>query len=1818
MQKINLDMKTKLLNFLLSALSLMLLSCTNEVMSPIDAQQWITAYSPEFIDQDSRIRIEPSDSLRKLINSQTTLDGVFRFSPKVKGEAGFGNDGRFIDFYPAEGQLKEGQEYQCSINLSHLSGVDSLKDFSFNFRVVKREVKMENVSVSIDHKDVRKAIVSGSLVFSHDVDELSTDAIMLSCSVKEANVSINRTDGKRILEFKVSDILRQNEEQTIYLEYTSVTSSAKISHRINVPGLKKFKLHSAQNNTTSEPYISLEFTAPLDPAQDLDGLVTLDRCEVVRIDKNSASVKVYYDAGGLTRYTLIVSDMVRSSDGRSLDAEFQQEFTQSVIPPAIEVPMSGTILPDANNLVFPFKAVNLAAVDVEVVKIYADNVLHFLQDNEIGDNDGLRRSGRLIYKKTVRLDDNKDLNLHQWQNFSINLKGLFKQERAAIYNIRLTFRKAYSLYDRGKVGDFTMIEGISEKDNQEWDQTYSYTSRRAPDFNWWNYSWKESDDPSKDSYYMESDRMPEYNLLASNLGLIIKRADNQRVWTTVSDIMTTLPLSGVKVTAYNYQLQEIGSGWTDSRGFADFKINGKPFVMTATDGISTSYLKVTDGKEKSTSLFDVSGKGNQQGIKGYTYGERGIWRPGDDIHLTLIVEDKQRALPANHPVTMELLTPDGLLYDRQTLTKGMNGFYSFCIRTTEDVETGRWNAKFHVGGSVFHHQVQIETIKPNRLKIYIDVPDFIPSESKVKAGISVAWLTGVTAQNLKTTLDVTLYNNDKPFKDYLDYTFKNPVFPVEQTNAQLGSGVLDSLGNLTLEMQLPKPENALGMLQANLVCRVAEMGGDESVTSKSVRYSPFSSYVGINLSSKEFETDTDLRFPVITVDQTGEIISNRKLEWKIYRLDWYGWWEGNNMNLTRYVQGNSADIVASGELVTKDGKAEIPFRLDYPSWGRYLVFVKDVVSSHASGGVVYIDWPDWRGRADREKKGGATILSFSMDKKKYEVGETATVYLPKSVGGRTLISIENGNRVISRQWVNLSSEKETAHRIKVTKDMTPNFYVHATLLQPHSQTLNGQPIRMYGIQGAEVIDKSSILHPMIEMPDVVLPQKEFTVKVKEQDGRPMTYTLAIVDEGLLDINGFKTPNAWRTMNQKEALGVDTWDIYDNVIGAYAGKFTSILSIGGDEALRAAAGKEKRFNPVVKFLGPFTTDGRTKTHKINLPMYVGSVRVMVVAAQNVAYGSAEKNVTVRSPLMLISTLPRVLSCGDRLDMPVNLFAMEEGIKDVDIRVDVEGPIAIESASSQKVSFSAPGEKILGFALSCNNNVSGMAKVTVRATSSDYSATETINIEVRNPHAPIVTVLQKAVGQGEEVLSWSPEMADKITLEISTLPSINFNRVFSFVSNYTHYCTEQLSSRAMFLLYARQFLEQSEQVKTEQAIREILKVIASRQLPDGGFGYWDSSTKAHLWATSMAGEVMTEALNQGFAISSDSYRKWADYQSLQSKRYTHSTDKAADLQQAYRLYTLVLAGKEQTAAMNRLKESKSITEQAKYRLAAAYCIVGKDAIAESLLEKESLQINGSYETFWSPLRDEAMKLETLVLLGKLDLALPLAKDIAAEFSSTYCSTQEVAFVSSAFARLQESVGSCINEITVSYAGKAKVLSNICGTISMDIPSSAGCVSVRNNQEQSIYVSLTNERTPSADEIIPSQANGVSLSVKYTDMEGHEIDILNMKQGDEFYANIQAHKIEVLDSESMALTLRIPSGWEIWNERIHGSDLQQCKQDVRDDRVCWYFSLDSQQKKTFKIKLRAAFEGEYIMPSAVLEDMYRADFRANSASTVIKIVK
>ena len=342
---------------------------------------------------------------------------------------------------------------------------------------------------------------------------------------------------------------------------------------------------------------------------------------------------------------LTIDASLKDAQNNSLGQTFNRTFTAAEEKPALEIPLKGNILPDKQALILPFRAVNLGAVEVRVIKIYEKNVLMFLQDNSLDGRSGLRRAGRLVYHGDIPLDPSKDL--HKWNTHSIDLSGLFRQEPGAIYRIRLSFRQDQSLWG-GKEYMCSLITGSglpSAEDEAIWDTPNTYYWDN--DYDWEKYNWKESEDPSKPSYYMDSDRFPSVQLIASDLGLMAEYAGTGTIWVATTDLISATPMSAV-VEVYDFQLQPLAKGETDSNGLASFNVARKPFAIVAKAGGSTAYLKVTGGEERQMSRFDVGGETLQQGLKAFIYGERGVWRPGDTLHVNAIVAGKGAQIPDRH------------------------------------------------------------------------------------------------------------------------------------------------------------------------------------------------------------------------------------------------------------------------------------------------------------------------------------------------------------------------------------------------------------------------------------------------------------------------------------------------------------------------------------------------------------------------------------------------------------------------------------------------------------------------------------------------------------------------------------------------------------------------------------------------------------------------------------------------------------------------------------------------------------------------------------------------------------------------------------------------------------------------------------------------------------------------------------------------------------------------------------------------------------------------------------------------------------------
>lgn len=1851
---------------LLIMMTVGLYSCTRtqkDIIPSADYAPYVNAYTGGVISQNSTIRIELTHDQPMVDLNSELKNNPFSFSPSLKGKA-YWVSNNTIEFVPEEGTLKPGTLYEGTFQLGDFIEVDKkLKEFNFSFRVQERNFTLQLESLPITATQPDEINIKGEIRFSDVVKKEEVEKMLTASDGKKSYpVEVTATDNLTRYQFNIRQIPREADDYplTITANGNPAGIDRKQSEEVLIPAKDCFRFMSAERIEQPENGIEIVFSAPLSTTQDLKGLIEIPEVSSSIFQINENRVFIYFEANTQNKLTLNIHEGVKDSQGKALGTSHTISFSEVSLKPQVEMSTSAAILPDSKNLIIPFRAVNLYAVDLSVIRIFENNVLMFMQTNSLASANELRRSGRLVYKKTLWLAKDASKDIHHWGDYSIDLAGLIHQEPGAIYRVILSFRQEYSAYPCGgnenqnmKFADSNTSDGLtkvsgsvlSEEDEAIWNTPEAYYYYNGGTMDWSVYRWTERDNPCHPSYYMNSDRIAACNVFASNLGMIVKRNSLNKLWIAVSNILDTKPIGKAQVTVYNFQLQPIGKGETNGDGFVEITPKGVPFIIVAESEKQKAYVRVVDGEEQSVSRFDVGGKDIQKGLKGFIYGERGVWRPGDTLHISFILEDREKRIPDKHPVALEIYNPRGQFYTKMISTQGMNGFYTFDVPTLATDPTGLWNAYIKVGGTTFHKGLRIETIKPNRLKINLALPKTLQATDKdVYAPLTSTWLTGATASKLKAKIEMSLSKVNTQFKNYGQYIFNNPATNFTTIKTDVFDGTLDAEGKASVTLKVPTATEAPGMLNATFTTRVFEPGGDASIYTQTIPFLPFTSYIGINLNQpkgKYIETDKDHVFDIVTVNTQGQLVNRTNLEYKIYRIGWSWWWENSGESFGTYINNSSITPVASGNLQTRGGKASFKFRVDYPSWGRYLVYVKDKESGHATGGTVYIDWPEWRGRSSKTDPSGIKMLAFSLNKDSYEIGETATAIIPAAAGGRALVSIENGSTVLRQEWIEVSNGGDTKYTFKITPEMTPNVYLHISLLQPHAQTVNDLPIRMYGVVPVFVTNSQTVLQPQIQMPEVLRPETNFNVTVSEKSGKPMTYTLAIVDDGLLDLTNFKTPDPWNDFYSREALGIRTWDMYDNVLGASAGSYSSLFSTGGDATLKPADAKANRFKPVVKFIGPFYLGkGKSQTHTLKLPMYVGSVRAMVVAGQDGAYGNAEKTAFVRTPLMMLSTLPRVLSIQEEITVPVNIFAMENQVKNVTVSLQASGGgVQIVGANQQSLKFTQPGDQLVFFTLKTGSKT-GKATIHLTANGGGQQTKETIEIDVRNPN-PVVTLRNSQwieAGQSKE-LSYnlsSSSANNQIKLEVSRIPSVDISRRFDFLYNYQHHCTEQLTSKALPLLFVAQFktIDKTEAEKIKTNVQEAIRQIYGRQLPNGGFVYWPGNAVADEWISSYAGMFLTLAQEKGYAVHANVLNKWKRFQRAAAQNWRMPQEASgwqqwqSELQQAFRLYTLALAGVPEYGAMNRMKEQTGLSIQAKWRLAAAYALTGKMKPAEELVYNVETTVNpysSMNQIYGSSDRDEAMILETLILMNRERDALQQAKVVSKNLSQEdWFSTQSTAFALMAMGRLAEKLSGTLDFVWSWNDKQQPAVKSAKAVFEKEIATTpkSGTVSVKNQGKGALSVDLIT-RTQLLNDTLPAISDNLRMDIRYANLNGTPLSVNDIIQGTDFMAITSISNISgTSDYTNLALTHIIPSGWEIYNERMVAPETENAAadgsgqsvskysyQDIRDDRVLTYFNLRRGETKVFTVRLQATYAGNFILPAVQCEAMYDVNVQARS---------
>ncbi len=1827
-----------------------LVGCTGKKKDPSEQfdnlnlyQEFVSEVSHGIISAKGDVRILLSQPVASWSKGDALDKTLLRVSPSTKGKV-VALDDRTIAFIPEKG-FKQDTEYQFTLALSNIveNVPEALKKLTFGVKTLKQQFNVYTnapQSYSKDRQYINGLVRASDLLSIEDMEQ------MISARQQGSPVRIKFDGGVREgtqFSFKIDSIQRHENDTDVEVAWDGakfdIASSGKNS--IKIPGKNNFTVLGAAVEAGERPVVLINFSDPIKKGQNFKGLVTLEGVDDPKFSVDGNTLKVYPSEEPKGILQLEVFQGIESTEGYRLKSNFGERLAFEQLKPQVRLLSNGTILPSSSNLKINFEAVGLKSVNVSVFKVYQNNILQFLQGNNLAGNNNMRAVARPIAKKKIALQDKLSNTSGKWAAHALDLKALISPEAGAIYRVEFNFGPHDSKYECGgnNFGPEQEADGDfdGEGESSSWDGIEDYYG--GNDYYYYDYNWNERENPCDKSYFY--DKKVGLNILASDLGVTIKKGTNKSYFIAVTNILNTNPIAGAKVTFYNYQQQEMASVVTDTDGTNIYDADKQAYFAVVESNGQKSYVKLNDGNALSVSKFKVSGVQLEKGLKGFIFGERGVWRPGDPIFLSFMLNDNANTLPENHPVRLELLDPYNKVVYREVKTSGLDNFYQFDLKTDENAPTGNWLARLSVGGASFTKTIKIETIKPNRLKIKTDFDsEMLKGSRPISGNIGVNWLHGAIAKNLKADITAKFNPTTTAFKTFPGYTFDDPTRLFSVEDQVVFDGKIDSEGKAGFSIRPQLKTKAPGMLSAAFVTKVYENGGDFSTDVLTRPYSPYSTYIGLNVPKGDkargmLLTDTPHRFEVVSVDETGRPKAVENLKVGIHKVSWRWWWDTSSDNLSNYSGSEYHQQVFEQTLTTdSNGKGSFTFELKYPEWGRYLVRVEDPSGGHATGKTVYIDWPGWAGKSRKGDPSAATMLVFSTDKEKYHVGETATVTFPSSEKGRALVTVENGVEVLKSLWVS-TQKGETKFQLPIDKLYTPNVFVHISLLQPHATTLNDNPIRLYGVVPISVENPATRIVPEITMPEVLRPEERVTIKVGEKQGKAMTYSIAIVDEGLLDLTRFKTPDPWKTFYAHEALGVKTWDVFDDVIGAFGGRIDQVFAIGGDGELAGAKNKKaNRFEPMVVHLGPFgLKEGETKQHAINIPKYIGSVRTMVVAgdAGNGAYGMAEKTTAVRKPLMVLASLPRKLTPGERVTLPVTVFAMEQKIKKVTLKIKEDPAFKIVGPSTRSLTFSKPDEQMVYFDLDVAD-LKGIGKVTVEASGNGETASFGIPIDVVNPN-PMTSetrqlVLAPGAGQTIDLETFGIAGSNSVQIELSTLPPMNFSGRMQHLIQYPHGCVEQTTSAAFPQLFLATIfdLDGNQKKKVQQNVDRAIKRLGRFQRPNGGFSYWPGQNNINDWGTSYAGHFLLEAGKKGYVLPIGFKSGWVNYQQQLAKQWRTGND-SSDLAQAYRLYTLALSGNADVASMNRLREAGSLSDQAKYRLAAAYGLIGQASVADKLMRGTTLDFDRSpYDpyTYGSSERNRAMVLETLVQVGDKSGAQGMAKVVAKQLSEKrWMSTQSAAYSLLAMAKFSEMVGGKGIEAHVEVNGRPQSMgtTKTLANKELEVRQGSNVLTIKNESGNMLYVHLSNNGILPVGEEKTLEKN-LKAEVVFKGRDGTRFDVSRMVQGTDFVAELTLTNTSSNNLKDVALTEIFPSGWEIVNTRFTDfgefADNDVAHTDLRDDRASFYFDMKRNETKTFRVLLNASYLGRYYLPGIQAEAMYDNDYVVRTKGKWVEVVR
>ena len=1496
-----------------------------------------------------------------------------------------------------------------------------------------------------------------------------------------------------------------------------------------------------------------------------------------------------------TLYEVKLLKGLKGTNGTFLGEEVVRSLRIPDYPPSLHLRTDGFYLSAAGNLLLPLECVNVPEAEVSFEKVYENNIVHFLRD--YSDYDQPSDLGHTVATKKLTFKGKKN----QPREVHINLRHVLGEDCQGVY---LATARA-----KGR-----------------WNRTHKL-------------------------------------LLVTDLGLHVKRSPTDMVvW--VSALSSTKPVDDVVVSVYTRANQRILRGVTDQNGLAHFKDvdwsgDRQPFAVAATKGGDVAFLKLATGGLEDSSL-DTNGRAYlRKGYEAYLYTDRGIYRPGETVHLRAIVRGPEMAVPGSFPVRFRVNRPDGRRFTTVAATLSKWGSAEVEVEVPAYAPTGRYACELRVpeGKSALGSaSFQLEEFVPDRMKVEVTA-----EERRFRGGESLAFtvkarhLFGAPAAGRRVNARCRLVASAFEARGFEDHRFADGGRSFATVRENLGTGVLDEKGERTFTLKIPGKLRPPSALRAIFTASVLEVGGRAVTGSVSREVDIYPHYVGIareGQSSAEVRKEERILCKVVNPD--GTLVPTAQLAATVYRIVWH--------TVRRRRDGRYREVwerkqvaVSHMTCAVAGGRGTLSFTPAQP--GEYRVCVRDEAGGasadltfHCSGHG-YVAW-------GFKKPDG---LELVPDKASYAPGETARVLLKAPFAGWALFTVESDRVHLSRVVALKSNTGEFT--FPVQSFFAPNVYCTATVIRRAKPKDGLATHRAFGAVPIKLDSALRRLRVDLEAPEQTRPGRPLRVvlHVRGADGKPAAaeVTLAAVDEGICQLTRFQTPDPLGFFYAQRALAVSPADVYSLLMPEVEQLRVGHDSApGGDETgykarlLNPVAAE--RVRPVAIWKSGVVTgeDGRAEI-LLDVPPFNGELRLMAVAASGGEFGSAARPALVKEPLMIRCSFPRILAPDDELAVPVAVFN----------NTGHDGTVRLTMAASPGVTFSPNeakeadvvdgGETTVVFHLRAPS-APGTATLKVVADLDGEQTAKEVEIAVRPPATLTVKSGFGNIRPGDEPHTLAipggwVEGTDKYWLSFSARPSVQLGSGLRYLVRYPYGCLEQTTSGSFPLLYLADVAAAAdpEHLSLEAAegfVKAGIQRVLSMQTYNGGFAFWPGYRTVYPWGTVYATHFLVEARKAGYAVPAENLDAALAY--LGTRLLSRDGDDQTRPVKAYACFVLAAAGKPNASWTYRLFEAQDkLPGYSRFQLAAALALMKEPKLVERLVGQFAVpELTKRADTgglLHSDAREAAILLSVCMDLG-LEPMDPKVRALVARLESLrdkdgrWASTQENAFVLMAFGKYARRVSTDTTELEAEVTVDGERLASFTHKDQVLLkPEKLGGrdVKVHLKGQGLLYYFWAAEGVPASGKVAEKD-NGLKVRRRLLTREGAAVDLDAIPQGEVVVIELAVTNDRPV--RNVVISDLLAAGLEIENPRLATRDADEADEqqafrpikdadalapqrvEMRDDRLLLFADLGPARTRRYRYVARAVTRGRFHLPAVSAFCMYRPSIASVHGAGSIQVVE